>query len=216
MSGNSADVRPSLILFDIGGVIIDLDFRDARQTLESEYLMDSETFLALTRSGYQGEILSVTEKAMIGAIGSEEYLAAFQEGCKRPIPMETVRRLRVSMLGPERPAMLVFLAQLKQKIPIAAFTNTIALHWSLLTDPKIYTFPQLFGQIFASHLIGEAKPRPQAFAKVLNALGLGPEEVIFIDDSEINVSGATQVGIKGLVFKDIDTLRAELGKYVDL
>jgi putative hydrolase of the HAD superfamily len=205
-----------LVLFDIGGVIIDLDFRDARMTLESEYLMEPETFLALTRSGYQEEILSITEKAMIGAIESEEYLFAFQQGCKRPIPLETVRRLRESMLGSERPEMLELLAQLRKKIPIAAFTNTIELHWSVLTDPKIYTFPQLFGQIFASHLIGEAKPRPQAFAKVLDALGLSPEEVIFIDDSELNVSGASQLGINGIVFKDVETLRTELGKYVDL
>ena len=83
-------------------------------------------------------------------------------------------------------------------------------------DPKVYTFPRLFDQIFASHLIGEAKPRPQAFAKVLNALGLSPEEVVFIDDSELNVSGATQVGITGIVFRDADTLRSELGKYLDL
>jgi glucose-1-phosphatase len=216
MQGDSTRITPKLILFDIGGVIIDLDFRDARSTLESEYLMDPETFVALTRSGYQSEILSVTEKVMIGAIGSEEYLAAFQRGCKRPVPLETVQRLRESMLGPERLEMLELLGQLKQRIPIAAFTNTMALHWSLLMDPKVYTFPRLFDQIFASHLIGEAKPRPQAFAKVLNALGLGPEEVIFIDDSELNVSGATQVGMTGIVFRDADTLRSELGKYLDL
>ena len=216
MQGNSTKVTPKLILFDIGGVIIDLDFRDARSTLQVEYLMDPETFATLTRSGYQSEILSVTEKVMIGAIGSEEYLAAFQQGCKRPIPVEIVQQLRESMLGPERPEMLELLRQLKRRIPIAAFTNTMALHWSLLMDPKTYTFPRLFDQVFASHLIGDAKPRPQAFAKVLSALGLGPEEVIFVDDSELNVSGAIQAGLTGIVFSDADTLRSELRKYVDL
>jgi glucose-1-phosphatase len=216
MQGNSTKVIPKLILFDIGGVIIDLDFHDARSTLESEYLMDPDTFVALTRSGYQSEALSVTEKVMIGAIGSDEYLAAFQQGCKRPIPIEAVQRLRESMLGPERPEMLEFLGQLKERIPLAAFTNTMALHWNVLMDPKIYTFPRWFDQIFASHLIGDAKPRPQAFAKVLNALGLSPAEVIFVDDSELNVSGATQVGMTGIVFRDAGTLRSDLGKYLDL
>jgi FMN phosphatase YigB (HAD superfamily) len=136
--------RPRLVLFDIGGVIIDLDFRDARFTFESKYLMDPETFLELTKSGFDGEVLSVTEKAMIGAIGTPEYLTAFQKGCQRPISLEAVRQLRESILGPERPEMLALLEQLQKKVPIAAFTNTIALHWNLLTNTKSYRFSQLF------------------------------------------------------------------------
>ncbi|HYZ73328.1 MAG TPA: HAD family phosphatase [Chthoniobacterales bacterium] len=215
MQGTPTKVRTKLVLFDIGGVIIDLDFRDARSTLESEFLMDPETFLELTRSGYAGEVLSVTEKAMIGAIGTDEYLGAFQTACKSPVPLETVERLRASMLGPERPEMLEFLDQLRRYIPIAAFTNTIALHWDLLMDPKRYRFPQLFSTIFASHLLGDAKPRVEAFEKVLNALSLNPEEVVFIDDSDINVSGASQLGVKGIVFESPESLRTELRNYVE-
>ena len=203
-------------MFDVGGVIIDLDFHDARSTLESEYLMESETFLELTRSGFKSEALSVTEKAMIGAIGADEYLLAFQSGCKRPVPLETVQRLRESMLGPERPEMLELLDQLRKQVAIAAFTNTMALHWDLLTDPKRYRFPQLFQTVFASHLLGDAKPRVDAFKKVLDALGVDPEEVVFVDDSEVNVSGARQLGIKGIVFKSPESLHAELRSYVDL
>ena len=203
-------------MFDIGGVIIDLDFQDARSTLESEFLMDSDTFLELTRTGFKGEILSVTEKAMIGAIETQEYLLAFQNGCKRPVPLETVQRLRSSMLGPERPEMLELLDQLRKHISIAAFTNTIALHWDVLTNPNRYRFPQLFQTIFASHLLGDAKPRIESFRKVLGALNVDPEEVVFIDDSELNVSGASQLGIKGIVFQSVESLRVELRNYVGL
>lgn len=216
MQENSTNATPRLVLFDIGGVIIDLDFGDARTTLESEYLMDPETFLELTRSGFNGEVLSVTEKAMIGAIGTDEYLTAFQNACKRPIPLEVVHRLRTSMLGPERPEMLALLRELNLKIRLAAFTNTIELHWNLLSDPESYQFPQLFETIFASHLIGEAKPTRRSFTKVLSALSVSPEEVVFIDDSELNVSGASQLGIKGIVFKSLESLRTELRNYVDL
>jgi glucose-1-phosphatase len=216
MQRNSKNINQKLVLFDIGGVIIDLDFHDARSTLESEYQMDPETFLELTRSGFKGEVLSVTEKAMIGAIGTQEYLRAFQEGCKRPVPLETVERLRASMLGPERTEMLELLDQLRKHIPIAAFTNTMALHWDLLMNRERYRFPQLFSTIFASHLLGDAKPRTEAFKKVLNAIGVKPEEVVFIDDSEVNVSGATQLGIKGIVFKSVESLRAELRNYVEV
>jgi glucose-1-phosphatase len=215
MPGTSTKVNPKLVLFDIGGVIIDLDFHDARSTLELEFLMDQSTFSELTRSGYTSEVLSVTERAMIGAIGTREYLLAFQNGCKRPVPFETIQRLRESMLGPERPEMLALLDQLRRQVPIAAFTNTIALHWDLLNDPKRYRFPQLFKAIFASHLLGDAKPRVEAFEKILNALGLNPEEIVFVDDSELNVSGASRLGIKGIVFESPESLRAELRNYLD-
>ena len=215
MRETSTNIRTRLVLFDIGGVIIDLDFHDARSTLESEFLMDPDTFSELTRSGFKGDVLSVTEKAMIGAIGTREYLLAFQHGCKRPVPLETVQRLRESMLGPERPEMLALLDQLRKEVAIAAFTNTMALHWDLLTDPKRYRFPQLFQTIFASHLLGDAKPRVEAFKKVLNTLSVNPEEVVFVDDSEVNVSGASQLGIKGIVFESPESLRAELRSYVD-
>ena len=216
MQRNSNHVNPKLVLFDIGGVIIDLDFHDARSTLEIEYQMDPETFLELTRSGFKGEVLSVTEKAMIGAIGTQEYLRAFQDGCKHPVPLEIVEQLRASMLGPERPEMLELLDQLRKHIPIAAFTNTMALHWDLLMDRERYRFPELFSTIFASHLLGDAKPRTEAFQKVLTALGVNSEEVVFIDDSEVNVSGAAQLGIKGIVFKSVESLRAELRNYVEI
>ncbi|MBV9873630.1 MAG: HAD family phosphatase [Verrucomicrobia bacterium] len=215
MQGTSTKDKTTLVLFDVGGVIIDLDFHDARSTLESEFLMDPGTFSELTRSGYTGEVLSVTEKAMIGAISADEYLLAFQNGCKRPVPLETVQRLRESMLGPERPEMLALLDQLRKQVAIAAFTNTMALHWDLLTDPKHYRFPQLFPTIFASHLLGDAKPSVEAFKKVLNALSVNPEQVVFVDDSLVNVSGASQLGIEGIVFKSPESLRTELRNYVD-
>src|ERR1700741_2482567 len=90
MQRNSNHVNPKLVLFDIGGVIIDLDFHDARSTLESEYQMDPETFLELTRSGFKGEVLSVTEKAVIGAIGTQECLRALQDGCKYLVPWKSL------------------------------------------------------------------------------------------------------------------------------
>jgi hypothetical protein len=44
MQGTPTKVRTTLVLFDVGGVIIDLDFHDARRTLKSEFLMDPGTF----------------------------------------------------------------------------------------------------------------------------------------------------------------------------
>jgi hypothetical protein len=63
MRRNSNDVSPKLVLFDIGGVIIDLDFHDARSTLElSAWLMRANVsghsdILAVLHNDWQFEIL---------------------------------------------------------------------------------------------------------------------------------------------------------------
>jgi FMN phosphatase YigB (HAD superfamily) len=108
--------QPLLILFDIGGVIIDLKLSEARSELESKYLMEPGTLLRLTRSDFDDAELSITEKAMIGAISTDEYLQAFQRACKRLVPLEDIRRNAESVLGPERPEMLDLLEQLSKKI----------------------------------------------------------------------------------------------------
>ena len=152
---------------------------------------------------------------MIGTIGTDEYLQAFQSGCKCSVPLEDIRRNAESVLGPERSELLDLLEQLSRRIPIAAFTNTIELHWTLLMNSKNYRFPSFFGQIFASHLLGDAKPRTSAFAKVLDTLGLNPSEVVFIDDSVLNVSGANQLGMRGIIFEGASKLREDLSQYLE-
>jgi HAD superfamily hydrolase (TIGR01509 family) len=76
-----------------------------------------------------------------------------------------------------------------------------------------YRFPTFFRQIFASDVLGDEKPRTDAFAKVLDTLGLNPNEVVFIDDSVINVSGANKLGMRGIVFEQASKLREDLSQY---
>ena len=107
------------------------------------------------------------------------------------------------------------LEQLSRKIPIAAFPNTIELHWTLLMNPNSYRRPTFFRRIFASHVLGYAKPRTDAFAKVLADLGVNANEVVFIDGFVINVSGANHLGMRGIVFERASKLREDLSQYLE-
>ena len=50
------------------------------------------------------------------------------------------------------------------------------------------------------------KPDPAIYQKLLQELGLIPEECLFIDDLEENIQGAQSVGIPGHVFLSQDEL----------
>jgi putative hydrolase of the HAD superfamily len=60
---------------------------------------------------------------------------------------------------------------------------------------------------FQLHL---AKPDPAIYRHVLKELATLPEETLFIDDKLINVEAAQALGMKALVFTNVDRLRDDL------
>mmetsp|Transcript_24476 Transcript_24476/g.66807 ORF Transcript_24476/g.66807 Transcript_24476/m.66807 type:complete len:236 (-) Transcript_24476:791-1498(-) len=57
---------------------------------------------------------------------------------------------------------------------------------------------------------GFRKPDPQAFSRVLDHLGVPPDQVIFVDDRQPNVDAAAALGMPSLLFKDANNMQAQL------
>jgi len=72
------------------------------------------------------------------------------------------------------------------------------------------TLGDLFEQVFVSGELGTIKPDAAIFEHVLEALGVAPEQTVFIDNKEENVRGAEALGIAGHVFTTSADLRAYL------
>jgi putative hydrolase of the HAD superfamily len=53
-----------------------------------------------------------------------------------------------------------------------------------------------------------AKPDPRCYGRALARLGVGPDEVIFIDDRAENVAGAAALGLSSVHFTSPDETRA--------
>ncbi len=67
-----------------------------------------------------------------------------------------------------------------------------------------------FDVLVWSYQLGMAKPDPAIYRHLLKELGTRPEETLFIDDRQVNIDAANAMGIKGVLFTDIDRLRADL------
>jgi FMN phosphatase YigB (HAD superfamily) len=207
------DTNVKLILFDVGGVLIDLESEQARRSLETEYGMATAAYEALTRCTYEKEPFSITEAATIGAVGSDEYIGAFRAACGRFISVSAMKRNRESIIGSERLPMIELLTVLRKTVRVAAFTNTIEMHWEMLQNRNRFSFPTIVEETIASHLAGFAKPTKMAYEEVARRLKVDATDVLFIDDSKINVSAAIECGMRGIVFSDhrdlVETLRRE-------
>ena len=68
----------------------------------------------------------------------------------------------------------------------------------------------LFDKKIFSYEIGSVKPDKQTFKTVLNRAQIIADETLFVDDHEINIKRAEEVGIHGIVFKNAEQLKQEL------
>jgi putative hydrolase of the HAD superfamily len=203
----------NLVLFDVGGVLIDLQSEQARSSLVSEYGMTTTAYEGLSRCTYEKQPFSITEEATIGAVGSDEYIDAFRAACGCFVPASVMKQNRESIVGHERPAMIELVSMVSERVRVAAFTNTIDMHWNMLQNRNHFSFPTIVEQTIASHLIGVAKPTKAAYQEITRRLEIDPAEVLFIDDSRINVSAAIEYGMRGIVFNSyrdlVETLHKE-------
>jgi HAD superfamily hydrolase (TIGR01509 family) len=84
---------------------------------------------------------------------------------------------------------------------VACLSNTNALHWARL--PQL---PRLFHQCFASHRTGLMKPERAAYEHALRALDAAPGEVLFFDDLAPNVAAARGIGMQAF----------QVGRFADI
>jgi len=87
--------------------------------------------------------------------------------------------------------------------PCSVLTNSPRFHADRIISKL--GIENIFQNIFDIHYI-EFKSKPSAFGylKVLNALGLKPEEVLFVDDIARYVQGYIDIGGRGILLDELD------------
>jgi len=181
-----------LILFDIGGVLIELSglpvllhWLENRLTTEQVYShwLTSPCVRAFETGKIPADVFAEQLIAELRVpITSEEFLQGLSMWGQRVLPgaVELVQRLPANYLR-------------------ATLCNTNAVHW-----PNVLQHRNLlsgFDHHFASHLTGRIKPDAEAFEHVLTTLDCQPAETIFVDDSRLNIEAAKRLGIRAFQVK---------------
>jgi putative hydrolase of the HAD superfamily len=79
-------------------------------------------------------------------------------------------------------------------------------------EQAAYGFEDLVDEIVYSHEVGMSKPDPRIYALVCERLGVGPSETVFIDDTDMCVTGAREAGIHAICYRDNDQAIEEIEK----
>jgi len=77
---------------------------------------------------------------------------------------------------------------------------------------KKFNLDKTFSKIYCSAFLGMVKPNVRIFNYVLKDLDVKANEVIFIDDRVENVRCAVKLGVKGILFKNLNQLKKEIAK----
>jgi putative hydrolase of the HAD superfamily len=86
-------------------------------------------------------------------------------------------------------------------------TNVIDAHYKIHQKLNQYA---VFDRVYASHLMGLAKPDPAFYAYILNAEGIQSGEAFFTDDVAENVNVASALGFNAFVYTNAVTLKEQL------
>ena len=99
-----------------------------------------------------------------------------------------------------------------KEYPVALLSNESLQLESRLRE---YGIDDLFDHVLISALMGMMKPDPTVYRVALQSVRAAPHEVVFVDDSLVNVRGAQPLGIHTILFRPELDLKTEITKLID-
>lgn len=199
------NARFEAVVFDLGGVLIDWNPRYLYRALFDGDDAAMERFLAevCTPDWNAQQDGGRTWQEAVEVLSAE-----FPE--HRELIEAYDRRWEESLAGPIH-ATVEVLADLRGLgYRLAALSN-----WSAEKFPIArarYDFLGWFETIVISGEVRISKPDPRIYGHLLHVTGFEPARTLFIDDSPANVQAAAELGMKALLFRDPDALRADLAR----
>ncbi|HEY8244753.1 MAG: HAD family hydrolase [Vicinamibacteria bacterium] len=103
------------------------------------------------------------------------------------------------------------LASLAPRYTLASLSNTNELHWDRFE--RQWSLPSMFHHNFPSYAVGKLKPDADYFEHVLDAIDVRAEHALFIDDNRINVEAARAVGLHARRVSGFDDLAPAFAEF---
>lgn len=191
----SVDRSIKNLIFDLGGVILDLSVDSTLQSFSKISGIDEKTVkqLFITTPEFEryekGELSDDTFRRFVRELyrieASDEILDACWNAMLLGIPMKKVQLLET--------------LKTSYNVYLLSNTNNIHVHYinnTLLPRIERNSLDDFFHRSYYSHQMKKRKPDAEIFQQVLDEGNFKPEETLFLDDNRTNVEGAGKLGIR--------------------
>ena len=201
------------IIFDLGGVIINLDIN---KTIQAFNKLSNIPFETIYTQLQQTPIFDKFDK---GEISESDFFDELQIALALPISKEKLIFAWNAMLLDFPKHRLDLLQKLKPNYRLFLLSNTNETH---ITEFEAALFKQhgyknletFFETVYYSCRMGKRKPIADIFDYVISNHNLNPQETLFIDDTAQHVEGALKTGMQAKLLaknKEVEDLIKELG-----
>ena len=185
------------LLFDLGGVIMDIRRLNCVASFERLGMKDADNFLG--EYSQKGPFLQLEE----GAISEEEFRTAVRALIDGEVSDEQIDSAFCDFLVGIPKYRLEQLRQLKKSYNIYMLSNTNSIMWRsrIAEDFRQEGLERedYFDGIVTSFEAQSIKPDAKIFHTVVEKLGINPDETLFLDDSQKNLDAAAQLGFHTLL-----------------
>ena len=182
------------IIFDLGGVILDIDPERTRLAFLKLITPDQ------TNQVFKSSILFDFET---GKITAEQMRLKLENLLQTPLDKTAFNRAWNAMLIDYRPKRIERIQWLKNSHKLFLLSNTNELHHSSFSNKLIKDYgillTDLFLKVYLSHEMGLVKPDLEIYRRILIEQDLNPEKTLFIEDTKENALAANKLGIQILV-----------------
>lgn len=188
------DSKVKAVIFDFGGVIININYND---TIDAFKALGISDFEAMYSQAQQSNLFNEIE---IGQISAQRFINGLMDFLPEGTSPNAIVHAWNAMIKDVPVETIELLLKLKnQGYKIFLLSNTNEIHitpalkaWNKSSD-KLIT--DVFNHVYLSHEMGMRKPHKEIFEFVCAEQGLNKKETLFIDDSIQHIEGAKEAGL---------------------
>lgn len=190
------EIKPPVttLIFDFGGVIINLDLPKCIENLKEAGFENVEQFLS--NFGQKDFFLQYEN----GQIDTVEFRNQIRKNTTHSLSDEEIDSAWCSFLCDIPAGKVQLLKELRKKYRLLLLSNTNPLHIEASAAkalaPYDTTLNELFDKLYLSCEMGLTKPSEAIFKAVLDDAGVIAEECLFLDDGPKNIDTAGRMGFQ--------------------
>lgn len=188
-----------VLIFDMGGVLVDLNIEDCKRAFK-EYLgydKIDEIIDPCHQKGIYGDLEE-------GKLSAEEFRQIVLSESRPGAQAEDVDRAMWHILVGIEPYKIDLLKSLAESCDLYMLSNNNAI--CLPRSKQLFAeagapLEEVFRKCYFSFEMHALKPSEAFYKAVMEDIGADPEDMLFIDDSLKNVEGSIQAGLSAVYYE---------------
>ena len=184
----------STLIFDFGGVLIDLDMNQSILNFKKLGVENVENYLS--NFGQSGFFMQLEK----GKISAEEFRSEIRKMTTNTITDKEIDDAWNAFLVRIPSEKLDIVYQLRKKFRVIMLSNTNAIHFPYAERTffsyKNRSIDEYFDKCYRSYDMKMAKPDAEIFEAILNQEQVAPNQCLLLDDGPKNIEQAQKLGFQ--------------------